>query len=360
MNYYAGLDFGTSGTRIIVIDEDLNPVYERATVYDSEGDRRNPQTWLQALWDQLGSLPPNIKTNLIKIAMDGTSSTVLICNEDGDPIAPPKMYNDPCNEETRQRVKDLAPPNHIVQSATSSFAKLLDWQNTGILPKASYLVHQTDWLSAQLHGDLGKSDFHNSLKLGFNPETLTYPEFFQPILNSFIGLLPSPTRPGKEVGPILSSVASSLDLSPNIIICAGTTDSIAAFLASEATQTGDAVTSLGSTIALKLLSQHRVDEPKFGVYSHWFGQNWLVGGASNAGGAVLAQFFSPAEIEQLSSSINWSRPPQYQYVPLLKKGERFPNNDPELEPFFFSSTHKPSRVYERTSSQSDPGRSSRL
>lgn len=36
MTYYAGLDFGTSGARIIVIDEDLNPVYDNAIIYGSE------------------------------------------------------------------------------------------------------------------------------------------------------------------------------------------------------------------------------------------------------------------------------------------------------------------------------------
>lgn len=58
-------------------------------------------------------------------------------------------------------------------------------------------------------------------------------------------------------------------------------DSIAAFLAVgiEPCELGAAVTSLGSTLAVKLLSSVRVDDSATGVYSHRLGDTWLVGEA---------------------------------------------------------------------------------
>jgi hypothetical protein len=44
-----------------------------------------------------------------------------------------------------------------------------------------------------------------------------------------------------------------------------------------------AVTSLGSTLAIKLLSETRIDDARYGLYSHRLGSSWLVGGASNTG-----------------------------------------------------------------------------
>ena len=38
---------------------------------------------------------------------------------------------------------------------------------------------------------------------------------------------------------------------------------------------GDAVTSLGSAIAVKLLSEKRVDDAEYGIYSHRIGDLWL-------------------------------------------------------------------------------------
>ena len=57
-----------------------------------------------------------------------------------------------------------------------------------------------------------------------------------------------------------------------------------------------------------------------------------LGGASNTGGAVLAHYFTPAQLVQLSRHIDSSQPSPLDYYPLLKPGERFPINDPNLQP----------------------------
>jgi sugar (pentulose or hexulose) kinase len=194
-------------------------------------------------------------------------------------------------------------------------------------------LHQADWLAFLLHGQLGFSDYHNSLKLGYDPATETYPVWFgQPELAALHPLLPQVVSPGTRLGPISSEAAVLLALSPTCHICAGTTDSIAAFLASSATQPGEAVTSLGSTLVLKLLSKQRVDCADYGIYSHRFGELWLAGGASNSGGAVLAHFFSPDALTRLSAQIDPSCVSALNYYPLLKAGERFPINNPDLPP----------------------------
>jgi sugar (pentulose or hexulose) kinase len=69
-----------------------------------------------------------------------------------------------------------------------------------------------------------------------------------------------------------------------------------------------------------------------GVYSHWFGQRWLVGGASNAGGRVLRQFFSDAQMTALTPWLRPDQPTGLDYRPLPGVGERFPVADPTLLP----------------------------
>ena len=116
------------------------------------------------------------------------------------------------------------------------------------------------------------------------------------------------------------------------MIHAGTTDSIAAFLACAPLEEGAAVTSLGTTLAIKLLSSTRIDAPEIGLYSHKIGDHWLVGGASNTGGGVLQHFFTSEELRNLSSKIDPETASDLDYYPLLKPGERFPIKDPNLEP----------------------------
>lgn len=89
---------------------------------------------------------------------------------------------------------------------------------------------------------------------------------------------------------------------------------------------------MGSTLAIKLLSKVRVEDARFGVYSHRLDDMWLVGGASNTGGAVLRQLFSDDQLVALSKDIDPSVTSPLDYYPLPKKGERFPVSDPNMMP----------------------------
>ena len=107
-------------------------------------------------------------------------------------------------------------------------------------------------------------------------------------------------------------------------IVAGTTDSIAAFIATGAMNIGDAVSSLGSTLAIKILVKQAIYAPKMGIYSHRLGDKWLVGGASNTGGAVLLKYFKSAQLAELTLDVNPKQLLNLNYYPLVQQGERFP------------------------------------
>ena len=59
---------------------------------------------------------------------------------------------------------------------------------------------------------------------------------------------------------------------------------------------------------------------------------WLVGGASNTGAAILTRYFSPDLLEELSRQIDAKTSGRLRLRPLLGRGERFPVDDPQLEP----------------------------
>lgn len=92
------------------------------------------------------------------------------------------------------------------------------------------------------------------------------------------------------------------------------------------------MTSLGSTLAIKLMSTTRIDDARFGVYSHRLDDKWLVGGASNTGGAVLRQLFSDEQLKELSKQIDPMEASSLDYYPLPTQGERFPIADPKMKP----------------------------
>ena len=329
MNYYLGIDFGTSGARAIVIDRSQNIIDRQTTSFTNIASHKLASTWQDTLFTLIARIPLEIRKNIKAIAINGTSSTVLLCDALGNPITEPILYNDSRGKEVLKEVEAVAPKNHVVVSATSSLAKLFWWQKQPYFDRASYFLHQADWLAYLLHGKLGISDYHNALKLGYDVDNFSYPDWLEKL--SFSYLYPQVVAPGDSVG-VVTSKGCDLFIPSDCKICAGTTDSIAAFLASGATQPGEAVTSLGSTLVLKLLSRSKVTASEFGIYSHRLGQYWLAGGASNTGGAVLSHFFSNEQLEQLSRRIDPAMASPLEYYPLLKPGDRFPINDPNLSP----------------------------
>ncbi|MEG4491003.1 FGGY-family carbohydrate kinase [Microcoleus sp. D3_18_C4] len=334
MNLYLGIDFGTTGARSTIIDSQGTIHCETEHTFANAQQPELPSAWQNALWAVIDQIPPAIRNQVRAIALDGTSSTVMLCNTDGIPVCEPILYNDARGAAVTERLRAIAPDNHTVLSATSSLAKLLWWQEGGHGDTApTVFLHQADWLAFLLHGKLGISDYHNALKLGFDVDTLCYPNWLtQGIAGAATPELPRVVPPGTPVGEVRAQVGDRFGFPRDCMICAGTTDSIAAFLASGVNLPGEAVTSLGSTLAVKLLSHTRVDDSRYGIYSHKLGDLWLVGGASNTGGAVLRHFFTDVELDNYSRQIEPEQESLLDYYPLLKKGDRFPINDPNLPP----------------------------
>ncbi|WP_173362925.1 FGGY-family carbohydrate kinase [Gloeothece verrucosa] len=330
MSFYLGIDFGTSGARAIVIDADSTIRANINYAFSSSTSQPWVRIWQDALYSLLEQIPLAIRQEIEAIAINGTSATVLLCDEKGNPLDDAILYNDGRGIEVLNKVKAIAPAEHPVLSATSSLAKLFWWYEKPIYSQAKYFLHQADWLAFLLHGNLGISDYHNALKLGYDVQNLCYPQWLTQL--PIYPLLPEVLPPGTPINSVTPEIAHRFNLRKDCRVCTGTTDSIAAFLASGANQPGEAVTSLGSTLVLKLLSHTHIEDAKSGIYSHRLGNLWLTGGASNTGGAVLRHFFSDEALDRFSRQIDGTKPSVLEYYPLLKKGERFPVNDPELLP----------------------------
>lgn len=326
---YLGLDFGTSGARACLIDGQATIAHEDRVDYPAQ-QQQTPLDWREALLLLLHRIPAELAAQLQGIAIDATSATTLLCDADLKPLSPPLMYSDTRASAEAEELKSIAPPGHIVCSATSGLAKFL-WltRQTGS-EHAAYFLHQADWLTALLSGQPGISDYHNVLKTGYDVAALRWPDWVMSM--PLAHLLPEAREPGIDIDRILPDIATHFGINPGCRIHAGTTDSTAAFIATGVQDTGIGVTSLGTTLVLKQLSEKRIDSPEYGVYSHRYGDLWLVGGASNAGAGILRQYFSDAQIEMLSALIDPSKDSPLDYYPLSQPGERFPVSDPQLAP----------------------------
>jgi sugar (pentulose or hexulose) kinase len=334
---FIGVDLGTSGCRAIAIDAEGVVLGERRTDLppslrpcDTCREQR-PVDWWRAVCDTVGGLAAALDRPATAISVDGTSSTLALYDAAGKPCSPALMYDDARARAEAATIDALAPVDCAARGPTSALAKLLHLSAQSSAKDAAFALHQADWIAARLGGRLGISDENNALKLGYDPVAQRWPDWLA-ALPLRRDLLPRVVPAGTILGRIDAGVADRLALPHGCLVVSGTTDSNAATLAAGVTQPGDAVTSLGSTLVLKILARQAINDGAHGIYSHRLGDLWLAGGASNSGGAVLRHFFTPAQIEQLSRRIDPAQPSPLRYYPLLQPGERFPHHDPDWPP----------------------------
>lgn len=285
----------------------------------------SPTAWWRATEMALGALRGTAGlTGVRRVAVAGTSGTLLAIDRAGRPLGPASMYNAHASPAARTMAESVAPPESPARGATSPLARALDLATS--LPNAARLVHQADWITGCLMQSWGSSDVNNALKTGYDALAGRWPDW---IAHTGLAsaLLPDVVAPGSALGPI----APGWDLPRAAIVVAGTTDGCASFIATGAGD-DDGVTALGSTLVLKRSVPRPISAPEYGLYSHRLGARWLTGGASNSGGAALARHFNAATLARLSARIDPARDSGLDYYPLPAPGERFPIADPALEP----------------------------
>lgn len=333
-----GIDLGTSGVRSAVLDASGEVLAMARGRYGKDPDaRRDPESWWHAVTDCLDAQMQSLRAvggdphAITGIAVDGTSGSLVLTDANLAPVTRALMYDDTGFEAEADLIAGCAPDPHIARGPGSALARALRLVFEDGPGRAHHLLHQADFIAARLMGQGGQTDLNNALKTGIDPARGDWPDWMARLpLPSHI--LPRASAPGTPIAPVEARVAKRLGLAVTTRVHAGTTDSIAAFLAVARPEPGTAVTSLGTTLAIKVMSDRRFDAPERGLYAHRLGRGWLVGGASNSGGGVLLHHFTPDEMERLSREIDPTVESPLDYYPLPRPGERFPVNDPAYPP----------------------------
>jgi len=319
-----GIDLGTSGLRLAVLDRSGTLLAERSSDYPGSFD--DPLGWRQGVIALCAALPDDLRDRVAAVAVDGTSGTVLACSANGDPCGSALPYFLACPEQAQAAAELAGSTASPAASASGSLARVLRLFASS-RGERFVVRHQADWLSGWLLGDWRFGEEGNNLRLGWDLGQRRWQGAIadQP----WSGALPEVVASGALLGPLSPAASRALGLPAHCQVVAGSTDANAAVLAADP-QPGDGVTVLGTTLVLKQFSKTPLAGP--GISSHRVAGRWLVGGASNAGAGVLRQFFSDPLLVELSRQIDPRSSSGLTLRPLPRPGERFPVDDPNLPP----------------------------
>jgi sugar (pentulose or hexulose) kinase len=137
-----------------------------------------------------------------------------------------------------------------------------------------------------------------------------------------------------QLGTVCAEAAEMTGIPAGTPIIAGMTDGCAAQIGAGALEVGSWNSVLGTTLVLKGVTRELIRDPAGVVYSHRSPDgNWLPGGASSTGAAVLAEQFPGSNLDALSAQAAEREPASIVAYPLVSRGERFPFLAPDAEGF---------------------------
>jgi xylulokinase len=324
---FLGMDLGTSGLRLVALDDQGNLLTQQTHHWDSSVT--DPQSWLGTLELLMQNLQHQLPPGYAVVAVSAcsTSGTVLPVDQQGSPLDDALLYQDPRGQAEAQR---LGIP------ASWGLSRWLWWIAAHPeLSQQAYLAHPTDFLLCQLGGPTRITDHTCALKSGFDLETYRWPADWMDAYGIRVDRLPQVVSPGTVIG----SVSPEWNLGSQVLIVAGITDGCAGQLATGAIAVGQVSTSLGTTLIFKGCSSDKLASADGSVYCHLHPDRsgWLPGAASSCGGGILNACFPAGNFAQLDQQATVHLPTGYSCYPLWQPGERFPIANPNwrgrLPPF---------------------------
>ncbi|HEY4111271.1 FGGY-family carbohydrate kinase, partial [Puia sp.] len=365
--YFLGIDIGTQGARIVLVDAAGDPVGEHQQPFALTAQSREEQspaewwaTCLRLLTELSAALNakqadgqgPAIDPRCIKaIAVTSTSGTVIPLDAANQPLHDALMYSDPRSAEVAGNVRQTAQTVHAHGytgfNASSGLSKMV-WFTQAFPEKAARIarwIHAADYITGQLSGRWGITDETNALKSGFDLATRTWPAYLWEQLPIKRSWLPEVVPAGTPIATLEPTLAARLGWSDKIQIVAGMTDGCASQLASGAVSPGDWNTTIGTTMVVKGVTTRQLEDAAGTLYSHRHPQGyWMPGGASNTGADWITKEFSGdgtngtngagrTGLAALDTEAARLIPTGLIAWPLCQTGERFPFIAPQARGF---------------------------
>jgi len=345
--YFLGIDIGTQGARVVLIDVEGNIAGSREEAFplnNQSREEQSPEGWWEACLRCLKMLFAALKStidlkDIAAASVTSTSGTVIPLDEDDHPLHHAIMYSDKRSADAGVLCRQMAvlhhPDGYTGFNASSGLSKMVWFTETypDKTKKIALWVHAADYITGKLSGCWGITDYTNALKSGYDLRNEVWPAYLYEHLPLKKEWLPEVVPSGTVIGTILSSLAGEFGLSKKMQIVAGMTDGCASQVASGAVNPGEWNTTIGTTLVVKGVTVKEIKDPEGRLYNHRHPEGfWMPGGASNTGADWVTKEFMD-NLDEMEKQASLLIPSGYLAYPLQQKGERFPFIAPEATGF---------------------------
>ena len=346
--YFLGIDIGTQGSRVVLIDVNGNIVgnsEETFPLNNQSREEQSPEDWWQSYLRSLTILFTEVKEtidlkNIMAVSVTSTSGTVIPIDANHIPLHNAIMYSDKRSANAGLLCQEMAsrynPDGYTGFNASSGLSKMVWFTQTypDKTKKITKWIHAADYIIGRLSGQWGITDYTNALKSGYDLRNEVWPAYLYEQLPLQKEWLPKVVPSGTPIGAISSSLAKEFGLSQKMQVVAGMTDGCASQVASGAVNPGEWNTTIGTTLVVKGVTTKEIKDTEGRLYNHRHPEGfWMPGGASNTGADWVTKEFKD-NLSQMEEQASQLIPTGHFAYPLLQEGERFPFIAPQARGFW--------------------------
>ncbi len=359
MSFVIGIDVGTSGTKIVAINEDGKVVASVTKNYDLKSPKsgwaeQDPLDWKKAVFDGLAEICEKIDGKEVRsIGLTGQMHGSVFLDEKGEVLYPAILWCDQRTAKQCEKINEIIGEEKLIRmvsnpALTGFTAPKILWlreEEPEVYKKVKHVLLPKDYIRYELTGNFATDVADASGTLLFNVNQRCWHKELLNQLEIPIDWLPEVYEGPEVTGKVKSSIAEQLHLSPDTTVVAGGGDQAAGGVGCGVVHSGIVSASLGTSGVVFAFSEHVHTDPQGRVHTfcHSVPGAWHVMGVMLSAGGSLQWFRNKFCQEEIAKSKETGIDP-YEYItetaekvsvgsngliflPYLT-GERTPHKDP--------------------------------
>lgn len=345
MNTYIGIDLGTSGVKVLLVDSKGNILAEEnakySVQYPKEGwTEQNPETWWNETIDCLYKLLEEVDRATIKgISFGGQMHGLVVLDEFDNVIRPCILWNDSRTEEEVKYLNDYIGKDKLsMYTGNIAFAgftapKLLWLKNNEPhhFARISKIMLPKDYLAYRLSGKFCTDYSDASGTLLLDVKNKQWSKEMLGIVGITESMLPELYESYEIVGTLKEDIAEKLALSKSIKIVIGAGDNATSAIGMGTIEEGSCTISLGTSGTVFIPQKRFSVDEKNALHSfvHANGKWHLMGcilSAASCRAWWLEGILGTDDYKGDESFASFAETDRLFFLPYLS-GERSPHND---------------------------------
>ncbi|MDR0448641.1 MAG: hypothetical protein LBH07_08225 [Treponema sp.] len=255
-----GIDVGTSGTKVLLIDASgkiAGQGYQGYRIY-SEGNRieQNPEDWWDACITAVNQAVSGKKNTEIRaISLSTQGATMAALDAGGKPVGRAITWMDTRAKEEADKIESLLGKGEVYRicgwrSGPSFDASKILWMKNQGYKEAKLFVSTIEYINLKLTGRAVIDPTNAAIRQLYNVNTGNWDERILNAVGVSAKELPTIQRTGEPVGNLTGEAAAALGLEKTVQVYNGAHDQYCASLGCGAVNTGDMLVSTGTAWVL--------------------------------------------------------------------------------------------------------------